>query len=141
MAALVDSPILSMRRRRLLAVGGATLAPAVVWFVSRAAGVDISVTMPGQPTMAIGLELVAASALFAALAAWGLLLLLEHFFARARAIWTAAALVSLLASFGPLASAETTGSSWFALSLMHLSVAAVLIPVLRGTDRATGRTS
>lgn len=140
MTALIDSPILSMTRRRLLAVGGGTVAPAVVWFVAGATGVDFSVSMPGQPTMVIGLGLVAAAALLAGLAAWGLLLLLSQFFARARAIWTALALVALLVSFGPVASVETTVSARLTLSLMHLAVAAALIPGLRGTTPAFRRT-
>ena len=140
MTALIDSPILIMRRHGLLAVGGGVLAPAVVWLVSQATGVNLSVSLPGQPTMVIGLAMVAATALLAGLAVWGLLVVLEHFFAQARAIWTGAALVGLLASFGAPASVQTTGSARLTLLLMHLSVAAALIPVLRGTTRAAGRT-
>ena len=140
MTAINSSLVLGTRGHRLLAVGGGVLAPSVVWLVSQTARVNLSFSLPGQPTMVIGLAMVAATALLAGLTAWGLLVLLGHFFARARAIWTGAAFVGLLASLGAPASVQTTGSARLTLLLMHLSVAAALIPVLRGTTRAAGRT-
>jgi hypothetical protein len=81
---------------------------------------------------------VADTSLVAALAGWGLLALLERFTARPRTIWTAiAVLVGLLSLAGPLSTlASTTAANALALALMHLAVAAVLIPILAGTSPA-----
>jgi Family of unknown function (DUF6069) len=82
--------------------------------------------------------LVAGTSLVAALAGWGLLALLERFSARPRTIWTAiAVLVALLSLAGPLSTiASTTVANGLSLALMHLAVAAALIPSLAATASA-----
>jgi Family of unknown function (DUF6069) len=84
--------------------------------------------------------MVAGGSLVAALAGWALLALLERFTARARTIWTAIALlVALLSLAGPLSILATTEANVLALALMHVVVAAVLIPILAGTSPAPAR--
>jgi hypothetical protein len=85
--------------------------------------------------------LVAATSLAAALAGWGLLALLERFTARPRTSWTAiAVLVGLLSLAGPLSTiAPTTVANGLSLALMHLAVAAVLIPGLAATAPSLAR--
>jgi Family of unknown function (DUF6069) len=74
------------------------------------------------------------------LAGWALLALLARFTARARTIWTAiAVLFALLSLAGPLSILATTEANVLALALMHLAVAAVLIPILAGTSPAPAR--
>jgi peptidoglycan/LPS O-acetylase OafA/YrhL len=85
--------------------------------------------------------LVAGTSLVAALAGWGLLALLERFTARPRTSWTAiAGLVGLLSLVGPLSAiASTTVANGLSLALMHLAVAAVLIPGLAATAPSLAR--
>ena len=74
---------------------------------------------------------VLAGALAASLCGWGLLVVLEHRTHRGPAIWTAAAVAVAIASLSLPIAAGVTVASTTALALMHLAVAAVLIPVLR----------
>ncbi len=63
---------------------------------------------------------------------WALLALLERFTPRARAAWTATALVALALSLaGPLSSGTTTAGK-LALAGMHVATAAVLLAALPG---------
>ncbi|MFF5210180.1 DUF6069 family protein [Streptosporangium sp. NPDC000396] len=128
-------------RRRLLAVGGAVLAATVIGVIAPAAGVDLRVDMRnGQPPMTIGLPLTIGFSLTFALLGWASLALLERFTVRARTTWTILAVAVLLLSFLPLLAAEATAGTKAMLALMHVTVAAVLIPMLRG-DRSSGKRS
>src|SRR6266705_1876827 len=120
------------RRSRATAVAAAVLAPAAVWLAAvPLLGVDLQVDQPsGRPPAQITLPLVLATALAASLAGWGLLALLERLTRRARAIWTATAVVALVVSFAPLLAPGTPTTSRVVLALMHLSVAGNLIPSL-----------
>jgi hypothetical protein len=75
------------------------------------------------------------------LAGWGLLALLERFTARPRTSWTVIAVgVGLLSLAGPLSTiAPTTVTNGLSLALMHLAVAAVLIPGLAATAPSLAR--
>jgi hypothetical protein len=131
-------------RARALAVVAAALAALAVWLVTDPLlGIDLTgTTRPGsQELMSITPALVAGTSLVVALAGWALLALLERFTARPRAIWTAVAvLFALLSLAGPLSVlASTTTANALALALMHLAVAAVLIPMLAGTAPAPAR--
>jgi hypothetical protein len=55
---------------------------------------------------------------------------------RAAAVWTALAVLVLLVSFLPLLAVGAAGAAKTILALMHLAVAAILIPVF---GRAPGR--
>jgi hypothetical protein len=124
----------SIRRRRTLTVVGAAGGAAGVWLVARAADIEPTVTMAGQPPMAIGLPVVVVTALAASLAAWVSLAALERLTRRGRALWTALALATLVISFGPILAAQAGTATRATLATMHLVVAAVLIPGLRGAS-------
>jgi hypothetical protein len=137
-------PTTRPRRARALAVIAAALAALAVWLVTDPLlGVDLAApTRPGsEELLSITPALVAGTSLVVALAGWALLALLERFTARARTVWTAIALlVALLSLAGPLSTlASTTAANAVALALMHLAVAAVLIPILAGTSPAPAR--
>jgi hypothetical protein len=131
------------QRARALAVIAATLAALAVWLITDPLlGIDLTgTTRPGsQQLQPITPALVAGASLAVALAGWALLALLERFTARARTIWTAVALlVALLSLAGPLSILASTEANVLALALMHLAVAAVLIPMLAGTSPAPAR--
>jgi Family of unknown function (DUF6069) len=140
----MENPTTRLRRARALAVIGAALGALAVWLITGPLlGVHITApTRPGAPELQpITPAIVAATSLVAALAGWALLALLERFTVRARRIWTAIALlVAVLSLAGPLSTlASTTAANALALALMHLAVAAVLIPILAGTARASAR--
>jgi hypothetical protein len=122
-----------VRRRRLLTLAGATLAPTLLWLLAKATGTELEVTVGGQPPMVITLPLVIAAALGASLAGWAALAVLRRVTGRGRVVWTARAVLALLLSLGPLATADTSPAARTYLVLMHVAVAAVLIPGLRGT--------
>ncbi|MFF9120109.1 DUF6069 family protein [Streptomyces massasporeus] len=92
----------------------------------------------GEQTLDNGAVPVAVVALFASLSGWGLLAAPERFAARrAPAIWTGVAVAVLAGSFLPLLGDGMDGGTRVSLALMHLAVAAVLIPGLGG--RLPGR--
>jgi Family of unknown function (DUF6069) len=134
------APTMRPWRARGLAVIAAVLAALAVWLVTDPLlGVDLAApTGPGsEELLSITPVLVAGTSLIIALAGWGLLALLERFTARPRTIWTAiAVLVGLLSLAGPLSTiARTTVANGLSLALMHLAVAAVLIPAWRPPRR------
>jgi hypothetical protein len=138
------TPTTRPRHARALAVIAAALAALAVWLITDPLlGIDLTApTAPGsQQLQPITPAIVASASLVAALGGWALLALLERFTARARTIWTAVALlVALLSLAGPLSTlASTSAANAVALALMHLAVAAVLIPGLAGTSPAPAR--
>ena len=121
-----------MRRNRILGVAGATLAAVAVWAVEvPVLGIRLQTQFGNTAPQDVGIGAVVLSSLAGSLAGWGLLAILEGRFARARTIWTVIAIAFLLASFSVPFSAGTTTTTKVALAMMHLSVAAVLIPALR----------
>ncbi|MFE6095225.1 DUF6069 family protein [Streptomyces massasporeus] len=124
---------MSPRRRRPGVTALTVLAPVVVWLVADPVLGHRLRVADGEQTLDLGAAPVAVAALFASLAGWGLLAALERFGARrARAIWTGAAGAVLAVSFLPLLGDGMDAGTRTALALMHLAVAAVLIPGLRG---------
>jgi hypothetical protein len=119
-------------RNRILGVAGATLAAVAVWAIEvPLLGIRLQTRFGNAAPQSIGIDLVVFSSLAGSLAGWGLLAILERRFARARTIWTGIAIAVLLASFSLPISAGTTTTTKVALAMMHLAVAAVLIPTLR----------
>jgi len=118
-------------RYRLLAVAVAVVAPIVVWIVASVAGVDFVVTSPAFGTLSIDVPLVIVSTVPIALAAWGVLALLERRTPRARRIWTIMGVVVLVLSLPPLALLEATVATKVALGFMHLAAGLPLILMLR----------
>ena len=125
-------------RRRALTVAGATLAPTAVWLLAQATGIELEVTIAGRPPVVIGLPLVVATALAASLAGWAALAVLQQITGHVGALWTGLAITALLASIGPVATAQATAQTRTLLALMHVLVATVLILGLRGTLPAHG---
>jgi hypothetical protein len=113
-----------------VSVTAATSAAAAVWIAADIAGTTLTVGLPGRPPMTIGLPLVIGTALAASLAGSGSLAVLERLSTRGRTWWAVLAVATLLASFGPVLTAQTTGGARLTLALMHIAVAAVLIPGL-----------
>jgi hypothetical protein len=141
---LMVAPTTRPWRARALAVIAAVLAALAAWLVTDPLlGVDVAApTRPGSEELqAVTPALVAGTSLIIALAAWGLLALLERFTARPRPIWTAiAVLVGLVSLTGPVSTiASSTVANGLSLALMHLAVAAVLIPGLAATAPSRAR--
>ncbi|MET9970751.1 DUF6069 family protein [Streptomyces sp. NPDC006356] len=128
----------STAKSRAIAVGAATVAAVLVWALGKAFGADYEVVQgEGKDPMEVNVGLVAVFALISALLGWGLLAALEKFVpAKAATIWAVVATVVLLASYGMVFSADTTGGTKTALALVHTAVGIVLIPLLwRGARR------
>jgi hypothetical protein len=106
-----------------------------VWVIAGPlASVDLRVHV-GTRAEHVGPAAVIIASTLAGLAAWALLALLERFTPRARAAWTASALVALALSLaGPLSSGATT-TAGLALAGMHVATAAVLVAALPGRVR------
>ncbi|MFD7687114.1 DUF6069 family protein [Streptomyces sp. NPDC059781] len=130
---------MSARRRRPVVTALAVLAPVLVWLVTDPLLGHRLRIADGERTLDIGAVPVAVVALLASLSGWGLLAALERSGARrARAVWTGIAGAVLAVSFLPLAGDGMDGGTRAALALMHLAVAAVLIPGLGGRSPAAG---
>jgi hypothetical protein len=80
----------------------------------------------------VGIGLVVGASVIGSLLGWGLLALLERRTARARTVWTVVAVTVLLVSLSLPLIAGTTVPAKIALAMMHVAIAAVLIPALRG---------
>jgi hypothetical protein len=120
------------RRARAAAVGGAVLATGALYLAGRAAGTDFMLTDPGTGESA-PLTLVQAGgfAMQIGLAGWIVLALLERFTRRAKAIWTTLAVVVLALSFVPVWYMQATALTRVFLVIMHVAVAAALLPMPR----------
>ena len=118
-------------RYRLLAVGLAVVVALVIWAITSLAGIELKVTSPFVGTLTIGALLVVAGALPPAVAAWGVLALLERRSPRARTLWTRIAIAVLVLSVPPLAFLDATLTTKLILALMHVAVGLVLILMLR----------
>ncbi|MEV5936529.1 DUF6069 family protein [Streptomyces sp. NPDC052079] len=131
---------MSARTRRLRVTALAVLTPVLVWLVTDPLlGHRVRIA-DGEQSLEIGAGAVAFVALLASLAGWGLLAAFERFAARrARAVWTVTAGAVLAFSFLPFTGDGMDGGTRVSLALMHLAVAAVLIPGLPGkpTDSAS----
>lgn len=127
---------MSGRSRRLGVVVLAVLAPLVVWLVADPLlGHRLRIT-DGEETLEVGGPAVIVVALLVSLAGWALLAVLRRFAARrARAVWCGVAGAVLAVSFVPLVGDGMDGGTRAALGLMHVAVAAVLIPGLGGSHR------
>lgn len=126
-------------RARAAAVGRAIAAALAVWFVAEVVfGLDLRSPAAGVAEQAK--DVTAIHVVFAAavgsLAGWGLLAVLERVTSRPRRVWTAIAIVALLASLaGPLSGSAITTSNRLVLVLLHLVVAAVVIATLAKTAK------
>jgi hypothetical protein len=118
------------RRFRAGAVGGALLATSAVWLAGHALGVTFQVAAGGPPQI-FTLPFLAGFTLQVALAGWVTLAILERYTRHALRIWTALGVGVLGLSFAPIALAGASAPTKAALSLIHLSVAGVLLVTMR----------
>ncbi|MEW2611212.1 DUF6069 family protein [Streptomyces sp. NPDC047880] len=120
---------MSVRKRRLGVAALGVLVPVLVWLVADPLLGHPLRIVDGARTLDIGAGPVAVVALLVSLSGWGLLAALERFGVRhARPIWTAVACAVLALSFLPFTGDGMDGGTRASLALMHLAVAAVLIP-------------
>ena len=126
-------------RYRLLVVGLSIVAALAVWGIATLAGAELEVTSPLVGTLTIDATLVIVSALPLALAAWGVLALLERFTPRARTSWTIVAVAVLVLSIPPLGLLGATIGTTVALGIMHLATGLTLILLLRRGARGSSR--
>jgi hypothetical protein len=142
MATTTGSASLGRRRSRPVAVAGAVLATSLLWLLALVLGIDLTVDQrDGRPPMVVGLPMVAGFTLILSLLGWGVLAVLEHRAPRrAGLVWTVLAVAVLVLSFVPILGVGATTGAKVMLSLMHLAVAAVLVPVLGRGARATSAT-
>jgi hypothetical protein len=115
----------------MLSMAVAVLVPVIVWALAGAAGAEFVVANPLIGTLQIDWTLLVVSTLPVALAAWGVLAVLEHFTRRARTIWTIIAVAALVLSVLPIAFVDTSDSTRVALGLIHLATGLFLIRMLR----------
>lgn len=124
------------------AVAATVVAAVAVWVVAEPV-LGFALRGPAQgggATHDVNAAVVAVTALVSSLAGWALLAVLERFTTRARGLWTTTALaVAVLSLAGPLSSSGITAANQAWLALMHVSVAVVLIPLLRRTTPRTAR--
>jgi hypothetical protein len=132
------SPMTKGRRAGALAVGAALVATTLLWTAAQLFDIEMRVD-PGndQPAQVVSLPLVAVVTLAVSLLAWGVRALLERLTRRATAVWTVLAVIVLLASILPPLGVEATGATKAILMLMHVAVAAVLIPALNSPRSAS----
>ena len=130
-------PNIKQGRARTLAAAGGALAAALAWIVEvPLLGIHLTFRFGPSPIMTIAVGQAIGAAVAASLLGWLLLAVLERRSPRARFLWTAIALAALAVSLAlPLAAATTT-SATIALIVMHLAVAAVVIPAMARTVRA-----
>jgi Family of unknown function (DUF6069) len=122
-------------RARALGVVGAVAAAVAVWVVAvPLLGLHLIIRFGTGSAQTIGVDFVIGASLIGSLLGWGLLALLETRTTHARRIWTVLAIAVLLVSLSLPLSAGVTASTKAALALMHLAIAAVLIPTLRGSS-------
>lgn len=127
------SGISTRRRRRLAAVGAAALAAAILWLAAQILGIELRVAAGGtQPPPVVTLPITLFMAAGSAALGWGALALLERVTRRARTLWTwLAVLVAVLSLAMPLTDQIASTATKLILLLMHVAVAAVVIPVFR----------
>src|SRR5215213_3888285 len=121
---------------RPLAVALGVLAALAVWGISELVfGIDVRQPAfgPGEPQNLTAGPIVVAS-LVAGLAAWLALAVLERLTRHAWAAWVTLATLVLAASLGaPLSGRGIDGGSRLVLTLLHLTVGALLIVLLART--------
>lgn len=118
-------------RTRLLALGVTLVAALLAWVVANLAGVELTASQPGQAAVPIGIVNVAASVVLFGGAGWSARAILDRF-AKRRAvlIWRIGAGVVFALEVFPVVLTEATVGTKVFLAILHVLVAAILIPVL-----------
>ena len=132
----------STQRRRALTVVAAAVGAFLVWAVVELGfRYDLRAPAMGEsPAMDIGPWAVLAASLGTGLLAWAVLAAVERWTSSPRLTWTVLAVVAFVVSLGgPLGGVGVEASTRGMLVLLHLAVAAVLIPGLAATLPRTGQ--
>lgn len=128
------------RRQRALRVATAVTANSLLYLGARAAGTDFVLTDPGATrSHQLILPEIAVFSLLFGLLGWGALALLERFTRHARTVWAALAGAVLAASFIPVFLERATVDTRIMLCVLHVVVAAALLPMLRHRPAAAAR--
>ena len=128
--------IAGSNRTRILGVAGAVIAAVAVWAIAvPLLGVQLLVKFGASAPQSVGIGFVLGASVIGSLAGWGLLVVLERRTAQARSIWTAITVLAVLASFSLPLFAGVSTSTKVTLAVMHVAVAAVLIPAMRRVSR------
>lgn len=124
-------------RLHACAWGGAVLVTALLWAAAQTLHGDLRVVPgDGRPAQVLGLPLIVGVTLAVSLLASGARAVLGRLTDRAPAFWTGSAVTVLLVSFVPVLNVEASGGARATLALMHLGVAAVLVPLLGRRNQA-----
>jgi hypothetical protein len=126
----------SSRGIRLIAMVAAAIATSLVWLIANALGVDFALRASGN-SMKVGLPAVVGFTLAITGIGWAVLALLERYTRRPATLWTRLAVTVFVLSVIPIFAEHATTGTRIALVLIHASVAAILIPLLRRSARAT----
>lgn len=133
-----DSSTRSAWQKRAMAIVAAIVANVIILIVGRVVNGEFPVATVGGDDQTIGFAQVIVVTVLVGLVAWGLLALLERRTARAKAIWTAiAVIVFVLSLLGPLGSGVNT-SSKVVLACLHVGAAATIIPLMRRSAARRG---
>jgi predicted permease len=127
-----QSSTASSLRTRALAVAAAVVANVALWVVEvPLLGLHLDIRFGSGASQTIAVGFVIGATLSASLVGWALLAVLERGTANARTIWTAVAVVALIASLSLPLYAGIAGSTKVGLAAMHLAAGAILITTLR----------
>ncbi|MBA9003503.1 DUF6069 family protein [Thermomonospora cellulosilytica] len=134
----VQSTAVSRRRlTRAAAIAGAMLTASVLYLAGRAAGADFVLSDPGTgETSSLTLVHMSGVAAQCGLLGWAVLALLERLTRHARTIWTALAAAVLALSFAPIWLLQVAADTRVMLMIIHVAVAAALLPMLRPSPSA-----
>lgn len=126
------------RRLRAAAAGLAAVATSATWLGASATGVDFRLT-DATGSVVLGLPIIIAFTLWFAALGWISLALLERVTRRrpgaARTAWTVLAAAFTALSLVPIYLETATAGTKASLTVVHLAVAAVLIPLYRRSAR------
>lgn len=116
---------------RTMAIVDAIVLNVVILIVARVVNGEYPMATVGDDDQTIKFAQVIVVTALIGLVAWGLLALMERTTARAKAIWTAIAIVVFVLSLlGPLGSGVNT-SSKVVLACMHIGAAVTITPLMR----------
>lgn len=121
-------------------VAGGAAAAAIAWAIEvPVLGIQLGIKFGMMQPETVVVGQVIGAAVMASLLGWLLLTGLERTIGGARAVWTGIALLVLLASLALPVIAATTTAAAVGLIVLHLAVAAVVIPGMSCTARRSGR--
>ncbi len=134
----IDAATRSTWQTRAMAIVAALVANVIILIAGRVVNGEFPIATVGSDDQTIGFVQVIGVTVLVGLVAWGMLALLERTTSRAKAIWTAiAVIIFLLSLLGPLGSGVNT-SSQVVLACLHVGAAATIIPLMRRSAAMRG---